>query len=197
VCSACSRPTTFPYKINPRLVRGLDYYNLTVFEWITDKLGAQGTIAGGGRYDPLIAQMGGKAAPACGWAMGIERIIELIREEGVVPDAAGCDVYLAHQGVEGAAQAMIAAERLRDAGLDVVVHATADGKSGSFKSQMKRADASGAAYAVIIGDDEVAAGVVQVKELRQGAAGEGGQQVQVPAEGLVDHIIDAMVNAAE
>jgi len=191
------KANNIPYKINPRLVRGLDYYNLTVFEWITDKLGAQGTIAGGGRYDPLIAQMGGKPAPACGWAMGIERIIELMREERVVPDATGCDVYVVHQGAEAAGQAMIAAERLRDAGLDVVLHATTDGKSGSFKSQMKRADASGAAYAVIIGDDEVAAGVVQVKELRQGSQGESGQQASVPADGLVDYLIDAMVSASE
>ncbi|MNS57278.1 Histidine--tRNA ligase [compost metagenome] len=192
------KANNIPFKINPRLVRGLDYYNLTVFEWITDKLGAQGTIAGGGRYDPLIAQMGGKSAPACGWAMGIERIIELIREEGVVPDAVGCDIYLVHQGEAAAQQAMIAAERLRDAGLDVVLHASADGKGGSFKSQMKRADASGAAYAVIIGDDEVAAGVVQVKELRQRDQAEGGgQQATVPAEGLVDYLIDAMVGASE
>jgi histidyl-tRNA synthetase len=116
----------------------------------------------------------------------------------VVPDAVGCDVYLVHQGEAASQQAMVAAERLRDAGLDVVVHATTDGKSGSFKSQMKRADASGAAYAVIIGDDEVAAGVVQVKELRQAAQAEGGgQQAQVPAEGLVDYLIDAMVGASE
>ncbi|MCY1548550.1 Histidine--tRNA ligase [compost metagenome] len=142
--------------------------------------------------------MGGKPAPACGWAMGIERIIELIREEGVVPDAVGCDIYLVHQGEAAAQQAMIAAERLRDAGLDVVLHASADGKGGSFKSQMKRADASGAAYAVIIGDDEVAAGVVQVKELRQRDQAEGGgQQATVPAEGLVDYLIDAMVGASE
>ena len=186
-----------PFKINPRLVRGLDYYNLTVFEWITDKLGAQGTIAGGGRYDPLIQQMGGKPAPACGWAMGIERIIELIREENLVPDVQGCDVYMVHQGELANQQAMIAAERLRDAGLDVVLHATPDGKSGSFKSQMKRADASGASFAVIIGDDEIAAGTVQVKQLRGGNAAEGGQQTSVPAEQVVEFIIDAMVDEIE
>lgn len=183
------KANNIPYTINPRLVRGLDYYNLTVFEWITDKLGAQGTIAGGGRYDPLIAQMGGKSAPACGWAMGIERIIELLREEGLGPQPEGADVYVVHQGEAAAQQGMIAAERLRDAGLDVVFHATADGRSGSFKSQMKRADASGASYAVIIGDDEVAAGVVQVKSLRDGE----GQQQTVPADQLVDYVIDAMV----
>ncbi|MCY0855714.1 histidine--tRNA ligase [Cupriavidus sp. D39] len=192
------KANNIPFKINPRLVRGLDYYNLTVFEWITDKLGAQGTIAGGGRYDPLIAQMGGRAAPACGWAMGIERIIELLREEKLVPQAEGADVYLVHQGEAAGQQAMIIAERLRDAGLDVLLHATPDGKSGSFKSQMKRADGSGAAYAVIIGEDEVVAGTAQVKDLRQGAQAEGdGAQVTVAAEKLVDHIIDAMVGASE
>ncbi|NYH99749.1 histidine--tRNA ligase [Cupriavidus plantarum] len=192
------KANNIPFKINPRLVRGLDYYNLTVFEWMTDKLGAQGTIAGGGRYDPLIAQMGGKSAPACGWAMGIERIIELMREEKLVPDVEGCDVYVVHSGTAAAEQAMIAAERLRDAGLNVVLHATPDGKSGSFKSQMKRADGSGASFAVIIGDDEVANGVVQVKELRgAGAEGTGGAQESVPAEGLVEFVIDRMVNAIE
>jgi len=192
------KANNIPFKINPRLVRGLDYYNLTVFEWITDKLGAQGTIAGGGRYDPLIAQMGGKSAPACGWAMGIERIIELMREEKLVPDVEGCDVYVVHQGTAAAEQSMIAAERLRDAGLNVVLHATTDGKSGSFKSQMKRADASGASFAVIIGEDEVAKGVAQVKELRgTGAEGTGGAQETVPAEALVEHVIDRMVNAIE
>ncbi|WP_085961282.1 histidine--tRNA ligase [Cupriavidus basilensis] len=192
------KANNIPFKINPRLVRGLDYYNLTVFEWITDKLGAQGTIAGGGRYDPLIARMGGKAAPACGWAMGIERIIELLREENLVPQAEGADVYLVHQGEAAGQQAMMIAERLRDAGLDVLLHATPDGKSGSFKSQMKRADGSGAAYAVIIGEDEVVAGTAQVKDLRQGTQGEGGgAQVTVAAEKLVDHIIDAMVGASE
>jgi histidyl-tRNA synthetase len=142
--------------------------------------------------------MGGKAAPACGWAMGIERIIELLREEKLAPHAQGCDVYLVHQGEAAGQQAMIVAERLRDAGLDVLLHATPDGKSGSFKSQMKRADGSGAGYAVIIGDDEVAAGTAQVKDLRQDAQAEGGgAQVTVAAEELVAHIIDAMVGASE
>ncbi|UXC37249.1 histidine--tRNA ligase [Cupriavidus gilardii] len=189
------KANNIPFTINPRLVRGLDYYNLTVFEWITDKLGAQGTIAGGGRYDPLIAQMGGKPAPACGWAMGIERIIELMREEGLARQADVCDVYVVHQGEAAAQQAMIAAERMRDAGFDVVVHATADGRSGSFKSQMKRADASGASHAVIIGEDELAAGVVQVKALRaaDGQTENNGQQATVPAEDLVDYLVESMV----
>ncbi|TMS57459.1 histidine--tRNA ligase [Imbroritus primus] len=185
------KANNIPFTINPRLVRGLDYYNLTVFEWVTDKLGAQGTIAGGGRYDPLVEMIGGKPAPACGWAMGVERIIELMREENLVPDAPGCDVYVVHQGEEAQREAMLAGERLRDAGLDVILHCTADGTSGSFKSQMKRADASGAAYAVIIGGDEIAAGVVQVKDLRAAT------QATVPMPALVDHIIDAMVGADE
>src|SRR4029079_13959198 len=90
------------FTINPRLVRGLDYYNLTVFEWVTDKLGAQGTVAGGGRYDPLIEQLGGKPTAACGWAMGVERILELLKEEQLVPEAEGTDVYVVHQGEKAA-----------------------------------------------------------------------------------------------
>ncbi len=156
------KSNNLPFKINPRLVRGLDYYNLTVFEWVTDKLGAQGTVAAGGRYDPLIEQLGGKPTPACGWAMGIERIIELMKEEGLKPEVESCDVYMVHQGDEARAQSFVIAERLRDAGLDVTLHCSADGASSSFKAQMKRADASGAAYAVILGEDEIAAGTATV-----------------------------------
>ncbi|ANH73099.1 histidine--tRNA ligase [Ralstonia insidiosa] len=185
------KANNIPFTINPRLVRGLDYYNLTVFEWTTDKLGSQGTVAGGGRYDPLIEQIGGKPAPACGWAMGVERIIELLREEQLEPEAQGCDVYIVHQGDDAQVQALVAAERLRDAGLDVILHASAEGRNGSFKSQFKRADASGASYAVIIGDDEVAQGVAQIKPLR-GDPNADAQQT-VPADQLVDRLIDAMV----
>lgn len=180
-----------PFIINPRLVRGLDYYNLTVFEWVTDKLGAQGTVAGGGRYDPLIEQLGGKPTPACGWAMGVERILELLKEDDLVPRDDGCDVYVVHQGEGALGAALIAAERLRDVGLDVIFHCSPDGRSGSFKSQMKRADASGAAYAVIIGEDEVAQGRAGVKHLRSQDA--GNNQAAVPFEGLADYLIDAMV----
>jgi histidyl-tRNA synthetase len=149
------------FAINPRLVRGLDYYNLTVYEWITDRLGAQGTICGGGRYDPLIEMLGGKPAPACGFAIGVERVIELLRETQR-PDRAHCDVYVLHQGGASSAAALHAAERLRDAGLDVILHAG----EASLKSQMKRADASGAAFAVIVGEAEAAGGVAAVKALR-------------------------------
>ncbi len=186
-----------PFTINPRLVRGLDYYNLTVFEWVTDKLGAQGTVAAGGRYDPLIEQLGGKPTAACGWAMGVERILELLKEEQLVPEQDGVDVYLVHQGEAAREQAfIIIGERLRDTGLDVIFHCSADGASASFKSQMKRADASGAAYAVILGEDEVANGTAGVKALR-GAEGEKSAQQTVTVENLTEFLINAMVASAE
>jgi histidyl-tRNA synthetase len=156
------------YQINPRLVRGLDYYNYTVFEWITDRLGAQGTVCAGGRYDGLVAQLGGKSAPACGYAMGVERLLALMLDAGVVPPADVPDVYIVNVGEAAGRFALHAGEALRDAGLDVLLH----GGGGSFKSQMKKADASGARYAMIIGDDEAAAAEVTVKPLR----GEGEQQ---------------------
>ncbi|HEX7911278.1 MAG TPA: histidine--tRNA ligase [Paraburkholderia sp.] len=187
-----------PFTINPRLVRGLDYYNLTVFEWVTDKLGAQGTVAAGGRYDPLIEQLGGKPTAACGWAMGIERILELLKEEQLVPEDEGCDVYVVHQGDAAREQAFIIAERLRDTGLDVILHCSADGQTASFKSQMKRADASGAAFAVVLGDDEIANGTVGVKPLRDTTANGGkSEQHNVPAEDLTEFLINAMVATAE
>ena len=158
------------YEIDARLVRGLDYYNRTVFEWITDRLGAQGTVAGGGRYDGLFEQLGGKPTPACGFAIGIERMILLMQEAGAtsanVPLA-----YVVHDGDAATRLAWRAGEMLRDAGLCVVVN----GGGGSFKSQMKKADASGARYALLIGADEVAAEAVSVKPLR-----EPGEQKTVP-----------------
>mgnify|MGYP001115304664 CR=1 FL=1 len=150
------------FSINPRLVRGLDYYNLTVYEWITDRLGAQGTICGGGRYDPLIEMLGGKAAPACGFAIGVERVIELLRGSGQAAASPACDVYVLHQGGGTYLAALQAAENLRDEGLDVILHAG----EASLKSQMKRADASGAEYAVIVGQAEAADGTAMVKALR-------------------------------
>jgi histidyl-tRNA synthetase len=162
------KANNLPFKINPRLVRGLDYYNLTVFEWVTDQLGSQSGVAGGGRYDPLIGRMGGKDTPACGWAMGVERVIELMKEQGVDPQPpALCDVYIMHAGGKTTEPAMVLAEQLRAAGGDVVLHASSDGQITSFKSQMKKADASGALYAVIIGEDELAMQHAQVKDLRQ------------------------------
>lgn len=154
------------FTINPRLVRGLDYYNLTVYEWITDRLGAQGTICGGGRYDPLIERLGGKPAPACGFAIGVERVVELMREAGGAEPAAQCDAYVVHQGGATLPVALRAGEVLRDAGLDVIVHAG----EASLKSQMKRADASGAEFAVIVGEAEARDAAAGVRALRSAAA---------------------------
>ena len=144
------RDAGLPFTVNPRLVRGLDYYNLTVFEWVTDRLGAQGTICAGGRFDGLVEQLGGKPAPACGFAMGIERLIALIRDAGGEPAGPAPDVYLVHQGEQASRLAFRVAEGLRDQGIDVLLHCG----GGSFKAQMKKADGSGATFAVIIGDDE-------------------------------------------
>jgi histidyl-tRNA synthetase len=152
-----------PYRVNPRLVRGLDYYNGTVFEWVTDRLGAQGTVCAGGRYDGLIAQIGGKPAPACGFAMGVERLLALIVDGGIGVAEAGCDAYVVRQGEAAMRHGETVAEQLRNGGLAVVLHCG----GGSFKSQMKKADASGARFAVIIGDDEAQCGEVSLKALRE------------------------------
>jgi len=179
------------YTVNPRLVRGLDYYNRTVFEWVTDELGAQGTICAGGRYDPLIETFGGKPTPAVGFAMGMERIIELMKAMGEPAEPNVCDVYMVHQGEEAQLQSFILAERIRDAGLDVVLHCATSTGAGSFKSQMKKADGSGAAFAVIIGQDEIASNAAQVKTMR-GEIGEQ-QQASVPFENVVDYLVDQIV----
>ncbi|MDF3861628.1 histidine--tRNA ligase [Achromobacter denitrificans] len=169
------------YRLNPRLVRGLDYYNLTVFEWVTDRLGSQGTVCGGGRYDGLVELLGGKPAPAVGFAIGMERLLDLWEQSVQVEQPAECDVYVVHQGEEAQRLAARVGEDLRDAGLSVIVHAG----SASFKSQFKRADASGARVAVILGADEVAAQAASVKYLRSEEQGETAQQ-QVPLAGLAD-----------
>ena len=179
------------YTVNPRLVRGLDYYNRTVFEWVTDELGSQGTICAGGRYDPLIETFGGKPTPAVGFAMGMERIIELMKGLGEPAEPNVCDVYMVHQGEEAQLQSFILAERIRDAGLDVVLHCATPTGAGSFKSQMKKADGSGAAFAVIIGQDEIANNAAQVKTMR-GEIGEQ-QQASVPFEEVVDYLVDQIV----
>ncbi|HTQ77324.1 MAG TPA: histidine--tRNA ligase [Burkholderiales bacterium] len=155
-----------PFALNPRLVRGLDYYNLTVFEWVSDALGAQGTVCGGGRYDGLFAQLGGKPAPGCGFAMGCERLVALMNDSASRPAPPRPAAYLLHQGAGALEQAFMLADALRAAGHDVVLHAG----EGGFKSQMKKADASGAWLALILGEDELRAGEVSVKPLR--AAGE-------------------------
>lgn len=154
------------YTINPRLVRGLDYYNLTVFEWVTDKLGSQGTVCGGGRYDGLIEQLGGKPTPAVGFGMGMERMLLLLEEVGVAPAAPVPDAYAVVPSAQGLPQVMVALEALRAAGVSVVLH---PGQS-SMKSQFKKADASGAAHALVFGEDELARGEVAIKPLRDASA---------------------------
>ncbi len=148
------------YAINHRLVRGLDYYNRTVFEWVTTKLGAQGTIAGGGRYDTLVERIGGSATPACGFGIGLERVFLLMQEYGVTAQNQA-DIYLVNVGELAEQKAFTVAENLRSMGLNVVLHAG----GGSFKSQMKKADRSGARFAAILGDDEVAADELSLKPM--------------------------------
>ena len=174
------------YTINPRLVRGLDYYNLTVFEWISDQLGAQGTVCAGGRYDGLVEQLGGRPAPACGFALGVERLLALWGAPGqgeVRPD-----VYLVHQGARADRRAFEIAEQLRENGVSVILHCG----EASFKSQMKRADASRAMLAVIVGEDEVEAGQASVKPLR-----EAGGQRRVAFDALADHLADYFFSGHE
>ena len=154
------------YTVNPRLVRGMDYYNLTVFEWITERLGAQGTICGGGRYDGLFEQLGGKPTPAVGFASGLERVVLLLEELGLFPAAAVPVAYAVVPSAATLPRVMVAIEALRAAGVAVQLHAG----GGSMKSQFKRADASGATYALIFGEAELAQDVVAVKPLRDAQA---------------------------
>ena len=186
------RDAGLPFEINPRLVRGLDYYNLTVFEWVTDRLGAQGTVCAGGRYDGLVQQLGGKPTPACGFAMGVERLVALISESGHAPAPGAPDVYVVHQGEEASRLAPRVAEGLRDVGLDVLFHCG----GGSFKSQMKKADASGATFAVIIGDDEAAAGEVTLKPLRANED-QTNEQKRVGIDQLADTIMNTFTDWEE
>ncbi|MGA1272880.1 MAG: histidine--tRNA ligase, partial [Burkholderiaceae bacterium] len=164
------------FELNPRLVRGLDYYNLTVFEWVTDRLGAQGTVCGGGRYDSLVERMGGKPAAATGFAIGAERLILLVQEAQGLGSPSAPDAYLIHFGQGARESALKLAEQLRDHGLKVVL----DPGQTSAKSQMKKADASGADLALLIGEDESLAGEVTVKPLR----GQG-QQATMPLSQLL------------
>ncbi len=167
--------SSIAFQVNPRLVRGLDYYNLTVFEWVSDRLGAQNAICSGGRYDGLFEQLGGKPAPGCGFGIGVERVLLLLDERGRALRAAP-DAYLAHHGAAAQRYAFSVAEQLRDHGISVAL----DCSGASFKSQMKKADTSGARYAVIIGDEEARAQQVSVKPLR-----ETGEQLRCSAEQAV------------
>ena len=176
---ALLRGNGIDFDINPRLVRGLDYYNRTVFEWVTDQLGAQGTVCAGGRYDGLIEQLGGKPAPAAGFAMGIERLLALIEAGGRPIAVAVPDVYIVHAGEAASAWAWQVAGALRVAGLAALMHCG----GGSFKSQMKKADASRARFAVILGDDEAAAQELTLKPLREAA-----EQVRVTLAQATDFL---------
>ncbi|MEY4363581.1 MAG: Histidine--tRNA ligase [Pseudomonadota bacterium] len=157
------------YRINPRLVRGMDYYNLTVFEFVTQRLGSQGTICGGGRYDYLIGQIGGKPAPAVGWALGVERVMALLEEEGVLPEAPAPQAYAIVPDAQSLPVVFQTLQALRTLGVSVQMHAGAGEGMGSMKSQFKKADASGAQFALIFGSDELARGELTLKALRDGA----------------------------
>ena len=161
------------YRINPRLVRGMDYYNLTVFEFITDQLGSQGTICGGGRYDYLIEQVGGKPSPAVGWALGVERVLELLKEQGAAAPDVSPDVYAIVPDAEALPQVLQTLQHLRRLGVRVQMHApsgvaTPGQGLGSMKSQFKKADSSGARHALIFGADELQRGELTLKSLRDG-----------------------------
>jgi histidyl-tRNA synthetase len=169
------------YTINPRLVRGMDYYNLTVFEFITTRLGSQGTICGGGRYDYLIEQIGGKPAPAVGWALGVERVLELLKEQGAEQPQPVPDAYAIVPDAAALPQVMPLLQAVRAAGVSVQMHAGTGESMGSMKSQFKKADASGARYALIFGADELARGEVMVKALRDGAGAQRAEALAAAA----------------
>ncbi len=178
------------YRINPRLVRGMDYYNLTVFEFITDSLGSQGTICGGGRYDYLIEQIGGKAAPAVGWALGVERVLELVRQQGHPVTLPVPDVYAVIPESDALPAALQILQALRAAGVSVQMHAgaTIEGM-GSMKAQFKKADGSGARFALIFGAAELAQGCVAVKSLR-------GDKTDAPSNQVLQRLDDVAAWAA-
>jgi histidyl-tRNA synthetase len=174
--SALLEAAHIDYVVNPRLVRGLDYYGRTVFEWVTDRLGAQGTVCAGGRYDGLVEYLGGRPTPAVGFALGLERLIALLEAEGIQTPDYGPHAYLVLSGDQGVRRGMVFADELRDAmkGLRLLTNCGA----GSFKSQFRRADKSGAGIALVIGDDEAERGEVTLKRLR----GEGTQETFPQAE---------------
>jgi histidyl-tRNA synthetase len=173
-----------PWTLNHRLVRGLDYYNLTVFEFVTDRLGAQGTICAGGRYDYLIEQMGGKAAPAVGWALGVERVLELIKEQGTAIELPLPDAYAIIPDAAAWPAASRALQALRAEGVSVQMHAGSADGMGSMKSQFKKADGSGARFALIFGQAELDAGQVAVKTLRGEKSDAGQGQVLQPLDAI-------------
>ena len=169
------------YEVNPRLVRGLDYYSKTVFEWVTDKLGAQGTICAGGRYDGLVEYLGGRGTPAVGFALGLERLIALLEACGIEPQGANPHLYLVLSGDMAVRQGMVFADELRNAVSGLRVQCNCGG--GSFKSQFKRADRSGAELALVIGDEEAGRDEVTIKPLRA-----GGEQETVARQAIVQRL---------
>jgi histidyl-tRNA synthetase len=175
------KAANIPFRVNTRLVRGLDYYTRTVFEWVTDKLGSQGAVCSGGRYDGLVEHLGGRSTPAIGWALGLERLVELYKVCGTGAGAPGLDAYLVAVGDAAENQALVLAEALRDEAPDLNIEVNLGG--GSFKSQFKRADKSGAKVALILGDEELASKRVGIKPLRQEA-----DQQTVPWEQAVKTI---------
>jgi histidyl-tRNA synthetase len=183
ILSACGVVWT----VNPRLVRGMDYYNLTVFEFVTDRLGSQGTICGGGRYDYLIEQIGGKSAPAVGWALGVERVLELLKEQGLGCPVLAPSVYAVVPDAAALPVAMALLHKLRALGVSVQMHSpTGAGEGmGSMKSQFKKADASGARYALVFGAAELERGTVLLKSLRDGS----GQQAEHALEQVAEWAI--------
>ena len=164
-----------PWTVNPRLVRGLDYYSHTVFEFITTELGAQGTLCGGGRYDGLFEILGGKPTPAVGWGMGIERVLELLKEQSIESSNIVLDAYAIVPDLADTIRVAPVLQQLRAQGISIQMHATADGSAGAMKSQFKKADASGARYALVFGAEELAKQQVAVKSLRDG---QGAQSLQ-------------------
>ena len=180
------------YRVNPRLVRGLDYYNLTVFEWVTDRLGAQGAVCGGGRYDGMFEQLGGKRTPAVGWGMGIERMLLLLEAVAVAMPAEPVDVYAIIPAPQALPVAMVTCEALRAAGVAVQMHAVAAEGQASMKAQFKKADASGARHALVFGPDELARGEASLKDLRNPAT----PQVAVALE-PVDALVSRITAAAK
>lgn len=174
------------YSINPRLVRGMDYYNLTVFEFITDRLGSQGTVCGGGRYDDLVAEIGGKPAPAVGWALGVERVLELLKEQGDATAELVPDVYAIIPEASALPQVLPVLQSLRQMGVSVQMHAPSGAVEGmgSMKSQFKKADSSGAHFALVFGPDELTQGKVTVKALRDGQGAQRTEDLAKSAAGV-------------
>jgi histidyl-tRNA synthetase len=173
------------FEVNPRLVRGLDYYNRTVFEWITQSTGAQNAVCSGGRYDGLIAQLGGDATPAVGFAMGVERLLTLLTAAGRVPEAARPDLFVVVSGEQAAARALQLVEELRSQRPGLRIELNFGG--GNFKAQFRRADKSGAPLALIVGEDELARGVVAMKPLREQSG-----QSECPVGGLAPAVDAAL-----